>query len=175
MLPFLATGSADTTVNLWQMDTILNDTSTTTVTSTNSFRAHTDVVSAVRFSPKDQIIATASYDKTVKLWNLDGTLYKTLHGHNDRVNALDFSPDGRTLTSASNDKTTILWNLQLELGLDQLIDYGCEWISGYLRNNPNVSEEERKLLRLWDTEPTASVGPHPTGVTLADIRQVADA
>ncbi|XHR83374.1 MAG: hypothetical protein ACFKPT_03090 [Gloeotrichia echinulata GP01] len=142
---FLATGSADKTVKLWQIDKILNNASTTSVTPTN-IPAHTDGVTAVRFSPNSDLIATASYDKTVKLWNLDGTFKKTLHGHNDQVNALDFSPDGQILASASNDKTAILWNLKPDLGLDQLIDYGCEWISGYLTNNPNVSESDRKVL-----------------------------
>lgn len=78
--------------------------------------------------------------------NVGGTLQKTLHGHNDHVNALDFSPDGKILASASHDKTAILWNVEQELGLDQLIDYGCEWISSYLTNNPNVSESDRKVL-----------------------------
>ena len=141
---FLATG-AGTTVKIWQIDQVLNNASTTNVTPTN-IPAHTDRVTAVRFSPKGDLIATASDDKTVKLWNLDGTLRNTLHGHNDRVNALDFSTDGDFLASASNDKTAILWNLNLELGLDKLIDYGCDWISGYLTNNPNVNEDDRKVL-----------------------------
>ncbi len=152
---FLATGSADKTVKLWQIEQILNNGSIPTVTPTNIL-AHTDRVTAVRFSPNGDLIATASYDKTVKLWNLDGTWKKTLHGHNDRVNALDFSPDGRTLASASNDKTVILWNLELELGLDNLIDCGCDWISGYLTNNPNVSEEDRELLKEFPPLPYES-------------------
>ena len=141
----LATASADTTAKLWQIDHILNNDSTMAVTPTNIL-SHTDRVTAVRFSPQGDLIATASYDNTVKLWNLDGILKKTLHGHNERINGLDFSPDGKILASASNDKTAILWNLNLEIGLDQLIDYGSEWIRDYLTNNPNVSESDQKVL-----------------------------
>lgn len=33
----------------------------------------------------------------------------------------------------------MLWNLDL----DDLLFQGCEWLHGYLKNNPNVSEEDR--------------------------------
>lgn len=132
----IAAAAADGTVRRWKRDG----------TELSPLEGHKNVVRAVCFSPNGQLIATASYDKTVKLWNRDGTLQKTLYGHTDHVNAVAFSKDGKTLASASNDKTAILWNVEQKLGLDRLIDYGCDWISGYLRNNPKVSESDKKVL-----------------------------
>ncbi|MBD2520192.1 WD40 repeat domain-containing protein [Nostoc sp. FACHB-973] len=132
----IAAAAVDGTVRRWKRDG----------TELPPLERHEDVVRAVCFSPNGQLIATASYDKTVKLWNKDGTWKKTLYGHTDHVNAVAFSKDGKTLASASNDKTAILWNVEQEMGLDRLIDYGCDWISGYLTNNPNVSEGDKKVL-----------------------------
>ncbi|MEH2248526.1 WD40 repeat domain-containing protein, partial [Nostoc sp.] len=57
-------------------------------------------------------LASASGDKTIKLWNLDTHKeITTLRGHSDSVFSIVFSPDGKTLASASADKTIKLWNL----------------------------------------------------------------
>ncbi|MGV0105216.1 hypothetical protein NSTCB13_03931 [Nostoc sp. DSM 114160] len=80
------------------------------------------------------MIATASDDKTVKLWHRDGTLIITLTGHSGEVNGISFSPDGKTLVSGSKDGTAILWNVE-NLTLDNLIGRGCNWLHDYLANN----------------------------------------
>ena len=82
-------------------------------TSQEVFQAHDNVITAVRFSPDSKMIATASWDTTVKLWNLDGTLPTTsirLEGHTESVNALDFSRDEEIIASGSSDDTVKLWN-----------------------------------------------------------------
>jgi WD40 repeat protein len=56
------------------------------------------------------LIATASDDKTVKLWSRDGEIGE-LKGHLDEVNGISFSPDGKTIATASDDKTIKLWTL----------------------------------------------------------------
>ncbi|MUG94136.1 CHAT domain-containing protein [Scytonema sp. UIC 10036] len=75
----------------------------------NRLSGHEDEVIDVSFSPDGQIIATASKDKTVKLWNLDGSQRQTLQGHKALIHDISFSPDGQTIATASWDGTVKLW------------------------------------------------------------------
>ncbi len=71
---------------------------------------HQASVKNVVFSPDGKILASASEDDTVKLWNPDGTLIRTLTGHRDNLWTVSFSPDSRTIASASDDATIKIWN-----------------------------------------------------------------
>jgi FOG: WD40 repeat len=75
----------------------------------NQLLGHTSMVSTVQFSPKGDLIASGSQDKTVKLWKPDGSLWKTLIGHEGGIIGLAFSPRHPLLASASGDKTIKLW------------------------------------------------------------------
>ena len=79
-----------------------------------SWQGHTDSILSVSWSSSRNhtIIATASKDKTIGLWNQQGQLIRRLTEHQDRVNSVTFSPDGRILASASDDGTVKLWNLE---------------------------------------------------------------
>ncbi|MBD2490469.1 WD40 repeat domain-containing protein [Aulosira sp. FACHB-615] len=76
----------------------------------NRLQGHQSIVQSVSFSPDGQMIATASYDNTIKLWQADGKLIKTLLGHKKPVMSVSFSPKGDMLASASQDSTVKLWD-----------------------------------------------------------------
>src|SRR5262249_29946828 len=79
-------------------------------------RAHRWEVLSVKFTPNGKLIASASIDKTGKLWDVGtGKERATLSGHTGAVTSVAFSGDGATLASASDDKTVKLWRLRSRL------------------------------------------------------------
>lgn len=78
----------------------------------NRFNGHSKKVEGTSFSPDGQLIASASEDQTIKLWNSTGLLLATLQGHKDWVNKVSFSPDSRQLATASSDGTVKIWQIE---------------------------------------------------------------
>ena len=72
-------------------------------------------INGIAFSPNNSLLASASVDSTVQLWNLDtNTLQATLRGHTSNVLNVAFDPNGALLASGSADGTVRLWNPHTE-------------------------------------------------------------
>jgi WD40 repeat protein len=77
-----------------------------------AFIGHTGEVWDAAISPDGRRLASASFDCTIKIWNVaTGQLERTLHGHEARAYSVGFDKDGARLVSASADKTAIIWDV----------------------------------------------------------------
>jgi WD40 repeat protein len=77
-----------------------------------TLQGHTGEVVEIAFSPDGSLLASASTDNNVMVWNTeDGSLLYTLEGHTDTVLSLAFSPDGELLLSGSRDRTVKKWQM----------------------------------------------------------------
>jgi WD40 repeat protein len=74
---------------------------------------HTEEVCTVAFSVDGTMIATGSYDQTVRIWNvLDGSMHAVLTGHTDQVRSVAFSPSTvQLVVSSSDDETVRIWDV----------------------------------------------------------------
>ena len=67
-------------------------------------------VTHVEWSPDDQMIASASFDNTVRVWEMGSwKCVATLQGHTNYVFSAVVSPDGRYVVSGSSDHTVRVW------------------------------------------------------------------
>ena len=76
-----------------------------------TLEGHSDSVRSVVFSHDSRQLASASRDRTVKIWDAaTGECLQTLEGHSGSVRSVVFSHDSRQLASASGDRTVKIWD-----------------------------------------------------------------
>jgi U3 small nucleolar RNA-associated protein 13 len=127
---FLITGSQDKTIKRWDVPKLSVDSSKTRATYTR--KAHDKDINALATNPSSTLFASASQDRTVKIWSCeDGSTLGVLRGHRRGVWTVSFSPTGTNLNipgatsgsggrgfvlTGSGDKTVRVWSLG---------DYSC--------------------------------------------------
>ena len=90
-------------ITFWQLDGL-------EMTFSNEIdNAHEDEILCLLELP-DNLLASGSMDKTIKIWNLsDLTLNRVLEGHDDYVNSMILLP-GEVLLSCDDDETIRAWD-----------------------------------------------------------------
>ncbi|MFD3582130.1 AAA family ATPase [Streptomyces sp. NPDC058683] len=132
---------------------------------------HTGAVYLTTFSPDGKTLATAAYDRTVRLWDVSDptrpkALGKPLLGHTSWVSSAVFSPDGRTLASAGDDGTVRLWNVSdpkhpASLGTPLSGHDGTIYLVAFSPDGHTLATaDEDHTVRLWDVHNLR----HPTSI-----------
>ncbi|MEM7794054.1 MAG: TIR domain-containing protein [Cyanobacteria bacterium P01_C01_bin.118] len=168
----------------WEQDNILVlDRSGTPLTTLKA-----KAVNRIDWHPEKPILASASSNGTVELWNARDNNVNILEGHDRFVKSVKFSPNGDFLISGSADESVRLWDLNT--GESTIIDYLQGWVLG-LDFHPDgqqfVAASSGGIAKLWDLEGNIiqsfsghagtinSVGFSPDGhmlITTADDGQV---
>lgn len=101
----LASGSADGTIRLWNID---NPTNEPVVIA-----GQESGVYSLAFSPDGRSLASGSANGTIQLWDMDNLSVSpvSLAGHAGSVYSVSFAPHGQTLASGSEDGTIRLWDM----------------------------------------------------------------
>jgi guanine nucleotide-binding protein subunit beta-2-like 1 protein len=122
----LITGSRDKTVMVWE----LTPESDSYGYARKSLTGHNRPISDVVISSDGQFALSGSWDKTLRLWDLNaGNTVRVFNGHEKDVFSVAFSQDNRQIVSASRDKTIKLWNTLGECKYTLTEDQHTDWIS----------------------------------------------
>lgn len=101
----LVSASDDHCVTVWDLGKQLHP--------LRRLQGHTGPVIQICFSPDGNWIASASFDKTLRVWHAhSGMCWAVLRGHVLPVYCVCWSPDGKWISTASKDSTIKIWDFK---------------------------------------------------------------
>ncbi|MGL5132358.1 MAG: WD40 repeat domain-containing protein, partial [Planktothrix sp.] len=119
---------------------------------------HLKQIYEVNFSPNSKILASASVDGTIKLWDINGSLITTLKPSLEQILSVNFSPDGKTLVGIQKTEHSRIgiWSIdtnQVNENTNTLLKKACDQLSDYLDTSRNVSKMNQKICDEFNSPP----------------------
>ena len=145
--PWIATGSADKTVRLYDVDT--HD-------LVRVYKGQKDFVSALAFSPDGKSLAVGTLDGTIRIYSTASTkIQRQLSGHQTRVAALAYAPSSDILASAADEGIVRLWDARRGRTMRSLGGHagGAHAISFTADGSRLASAGTDGMIRLWSVPP----------------------
>jgi WD40 repeat protein len=125
-----------------------------------TLEGHSSSVTSVVFSHDSTRLASASYDKTIKVWDAStGACLHTLEGHSSLVTSVAFSHDSTRLASASCDNTVKIWDASTGACLHTLEGHSSTVSSVVFSHDSTrlVSASHDNTVKIWDASTGACV------------------
>ena len=120
-----------------------------------TLEGHSGFVDGVAVTPDGKRAVSASWDKTLKVWDLEtGLLLRTLEGHSAHVYGVAVTPDGTRAVSASWDHTLKVWDLETGRALRTLEGHSdsVSAVAVTPDGKRAVSASGDHTLKVWDLE-----------------------
>jgi WD40 repeat protein len=120
-----------------------------------TLEGHTASVTSVALHADGRRAVTGSWDKTVRVWDLDtGVCLRTLEGHTYGVNSVALHADGRRAVTGSQDRTVRVWDLDTGACLRTLEGHTNEVYSVALHADGRcaVTGSHDHTVRVWDLD-----------------------
>jgi WD40 repeat protein len=118
------------------------------------FKGHQEVVYDGKFLPNGKSLVTASFDQTLKLWDIatQSTL-RTMEGHTGIVLTVDVSPDGKLIASGSSDRTIRLWDVPNSdpVSTTKVHDNPVTAMTTSKDGSLTATGDDKGLIRIWTT------------------------
>ncbi|MFE3829835.1 WD40 repeat domain-containing protein [Streptomyces sp. NPDC059092] len=153
---YLLTSSSDYTARLWTVPDLL---------LVAVFAAHEDDVEMSVFHPHRELVATASRDHRVRVYDFTGRLLNVFVGHTADVISVEWTADGEALISSSDDGTVKRWSLATGALVSELSTDGVETDTVAISSDGTVyaGNDEGSIIVIGP-EGRTSVPAHDAGI-----------